>query len=225
MSGYQNSFSLKKNRFIENSGAHPGACPRLAVCAEGKRGLVTCSPGLGLGLALTLWYQILEGGRGAGLQQREPAPRQGRVGGVAVTAVLRWGAAGSRRGRRSPLSSGWGSGRREWPIQQAWPRPRRPCRPPPRPSSRRCLSGQFDGAQQTAGPHACGQRQRVSGARPGWPGMVNTFQSTQETPGAHRSRSLEPAEPLAGWDRGALKEAEGPANHSCPRHGDTKCWH
>lgn len=120
--------------------------------------------------AWTLWYQILEGYGGLeGLQQRKPMP-SGRPGGrgVMVRAVSRQGCGGLGRGDGAVrLSVRLSSQAAEDPTRLAWPQPRRPCRRPPRLSSRRCLSGQVGGSPQTAGPHACGQGAggSVSGAQ------------------------------------------------------------
>ena len=184
---------MNKNRFVENSLAHPGGLPSClaALCfwhekAEGPAGHSFLSPGP---RTLTLWYRILghRGGEQAGLQQRSQRPSTrpggaeegsaglrspglgGRVESLVTAVPRRWGA---RKGRRSHPLVGW-SVCPSWAaggevIRQLWLQPHRLCRPPPHPSIRQRLSGPFGGARQMAGPHAWGQRQRSEGL-PGWP--------------------------------------------------------
>lgn len=91
--------------------------------------------------------------------------------GVMITAVSRQGCGGLGRGGRAVCLS---SRAAEDPIQLAWPQLRLLCHQPPRLSSRQCLSGQVDGSQQTAGPHACrrgrGSVSRAQLRRDGQPG-------------------------------------------------------
>lgn len=77
-------------------------------------------------------------------------------------AVSRQGVEGWGREAEPSVHPSWAA--KEAPIQLPWHQPRRLYRRPPRLSSPQCLSGQFGGSRQTACPHACGQRQRVSGA-------------------------------------------------------------
>ena len=178
--------------------------------------------------AWTLWYQILKGYGGLeGLQQRKPMP-SGRPWeeGDMVRAVSRQGCGGLGEGGRAVCPSAWAAG--EAPIQLPWHRPHLLYRRPPRLSSRQCLSEQFGESRQMAGPHACGQRQRVSGAqlkRNGQPSMKTSKWSLEgRRPRSNPARGSGPPEQLPALTAGCLyyrAPAEGAAGGrwSCLLHG------
>lgn len=182
---------LQKNRFIENSLAHPRGRPSCLTIwcfrqeraedpaghsvperggAQDPDSLVSDSGGRGAVEAAAEEtagsQQSLGGGGGAGL--RSP----GLVGEGSWSQ-------GSLDGGGVPRAGGQGrgGGAIRWPVglslrlrqqqddvtRQLWAQLRRLCHPPRRPSIRQCLSGPFGGARRTAGPHAWGQRQRVRG--------------------------------------------------------------
>lgn len=156
VSGYQNSSSLKKNRFIENSGGRPRSLPTLPHrwCFQAREGTDLWSrfPGTGPGPDSL----VLDSRRGEGLQGCSRGSQCPQLGwGKGSRSRQSRGKAGRCRGReRCGVICPPTQEAEKRPIRQAWPRPHPLCHPPPRPSIHQRLSGPSGGVRQMACPRA-----------------------------------------------------------------------